>query len=127
MSVFTHVTVGTNNLEQAREFYDNVLGKIGLKRIADLGDNGSIWGIDKPSFFVLKPANGQAASVGNGGTVSFEAPNRASIQQFHDAALASGAQCEGPAGPRGWAENAFAAYARDLDGNKLAVYCFKGE
>jgi catechol 2,3-dioxygenase-like lactoylglutathione lyase family enzyme len=124
MTVYTHITVGTNDLDRARSFYDDVLGEIGLKRVTDLGDNGSIWGKDAPSFFVLKPANGQAATVGNGVTVSFQAPDRASIDAFHKRALASGAQCEGAAGPRGWAPNAYAAYVRDLDGNKLAVYCF---
>lgn len=127
MSAFTHVTVGTNDLDNARRFYDDVLGKIGMKRLADLGDNGSIWGHESPSFFVLKPANGQPATVGNGVTVSFDAPDRASINAFHDAALTAGAQDEGAAGPRGWAPNAYAAYVRDLDGNKLAVYCFKPE
>lgn len=127
MSIFTHVTVGTNDLAKAREFYDNVLGKLGFKRLADLGDNGSIWGVDKPSFFVLKPANGQPATVGNGVTVSFEAKNRDQINAFHDAALTAGAKDEGAAGPRGWAENAYAAYVRDLDGNKLAVYSFTAE
>lgn len=127
MTVFTHVTVGTNNLDKARAFYDDVLGEIGLKRIADLGENGSIWGQDAPSFFVLKPANGQRATVGNGVTVSFEAPNRASIDAFHSTALLAGAKDEGAAGTREWAPNAYAAYVRDLDGNKLAVYCFKPE
>jgi catechol 2,3-dioxygenase-like lactoylglutathione lyase family enzyme len=127
MSVFTHVTVGTNDLEKARKFYDSVLGKIGLKRMADLGENGSIWGVDSPSFFVLKPADGNPASIGNGITVSFEAPNRASVSAFHESALTFGCPDEGGVGPRGWAPNAFAAYTRDLDGNKLAVYCFKPE
>ncbi|WP_260961457.1 VOC family protein [Pseudomonas citri] len=127
MSVFTHVTVGTNDLAKARAFYDATLKEIGLKRVADLNENGSIWGVDKPSFFVLKPANGSPACVGNGVTVSFEAPNRAAVDAFHATALANGGVCEGLSGPRGWAENAYAAYARDLDGNKLAVYCFKAE
>lgn len=127
MSIYTHVTVGTNDLEKARKFYDEVLGKLGFKRITDLGDNGSIWGVDKPSFFVLKPANGQPATVGNGVTVSFEAPNRAAIDAFHAAALQAGGKDEGAAGPRNWTDNAYAAYARDLDGNKLAAYCFKAE
>ncbi|WP_417618668.1 VOC family protein [Oceanisphaera sp.] len=125
MSVFTHVTVGTNDLHKARTFYDTVLGTLGLKRIADLDENGSIWGLDAPAFFVLKPANGQPASVGNGVTVSFEAPNRAAIDAFHAAALAAGCPDEGAPGTRDWAPNAYAAYTRDLDGNKLAVYCFK--
>lgn len=127
MTIYTHVTVGTNDLDKARAFYDSVFGKIGLKRVADLGDNGSIWGQDVPSFFVLKPANGQPATVGNGVTVSFEAPNRKAIHAFHDAALAAGAKNEGEPGPRDWAPNAYAAYVRDLDGNKLAIYCFKPE
>ncbi|MBB3240007.1 MULTISPECIES: VOC family protein [unclassified Pseudomonas] len=127
MSVFTHVTVGTNDLAEARTFYDRVLKEIGLNRVADLDESGSIWGVDKPSFFVLKPANGNPANVGNGVTVSFEAPSRAAVHAFHETALAAGGTCEGQPGSRSWAENAYAAYARDLDGNKLAVYCFKAE
>lgn len=127
MSIYTHVTVGTNDLQKARAFYDNALGKLGLKRITDLGENGSIWGENAPSFFVLKPANGQPASVGNGVTVSFEAPNRAAINAFHAAAVAAGGKDEGAPGTRDWAPHAYAAYVRDLDGNKLAAYCFKAE
>ncbi|SFP72259.1 Catechol 2,3-dioxygenase [Nitrosomonas cryotolerans] len=125
MSIFTHVTVGTNDLDQARIFYDLVLAELNIKRISDLGDRGSIWGIDTPAFFVLKPANGQPASVGNGITISFEAPSRAAVDAFHAAALAAGCPDEGAPGPRNWAPNAYAAYTRDIDGNKLAVYCFK--
>ena len=126
MSIFTHVTVGTNKLEEARKFYDASLATIGLKRIADL-PNGSIWGKDKPSFFVLNPLNGSEATVGNGVTVSFEASSRAAIDEFHKTALALGAEDAGAPGPRGWAPNAYAAYVRDLDGNKLAVYSFVEE
>jgi catechol 2,3-dioxygenase-like lactoylglutathione lyase family enzyme len=127
MAVFTHVTVGTNDLETARQFYDSVLGTIGLKRLADLGDGGSIWGEADPEFFVLKPANGQPATIGNGGTVSFRAPNRATVHSFHETARSLGAPDEGAVGPRGWAPNAYAGYVRDPDGNKLAVYCFQAE
>ena len=79
MAIFTHVTVGTNDLAKARAFYDAALAPLGLKRLRDLGDNGSIWGADAPEFFVLKPANGQPASVANGGTISFAAPSRAAV------------------------------------------------
>jgi catechol 2,3-dioxygenase-like lactoylglutathione lyase family enzyme len=127
MTTFTHITVGTNDLEKARRFYDDVLSTIGMKRMADLGDNGSIWGKTGPEFFVLKPANGQPASVGNGVTVSFQAPNRAGVAAFHETALKLGGPDEGAVGPRGWAPNAFAAYTRDPDGNKLAVYSFTAE
>ena len=127
MAIFTHVTVGTNDLAKARSFYDAVLGPLGYKRLADLGDNGSIWGESDPEFFVLKPANGKPATFANGGTVSFVAPNRAAVAAFHKAALAGGGTDEGAVGPRSWKPHAYAAYARDLDGNKIAAYCFKAE
>jgi catechol 2,3-dioxygenase-like lactoylglutathione lyase family enzyme len=127
LAIFTHVTVGTNNLARARAFYDRVLAPLGYKRLTDLGDNGSIWGESAPEFFVLRPANGQPATFANGGTVSFAAPSRAAVAAFHEAALAAGGKDEGAVGPRGWAPNAYAAYARDLDGNKIAAYCFKAE
>jgi catechol 2,3-dioxygenase-like lactoylglutathione lyase family enzyme len=128
MTSFTHVTVGTNNLAKAREFYDKTLATLGWTRFADIpGDVGSIWGDGKPSFFVLKPANGKPATVGNGVTVSFEATDRAAVKAFHEAALTMGGPDEGAVGPRGWAPHAFAAYTRDPDGNKLAVYSFTPE
>jgi catechol 2,3-dioxygenase-like lactoylglutathione lyase family enzyme len=127
VAIFTHVTVGTNDLAKARSFYDRVLGTLGYKRLNDLGENGSIWGESAPEFFVLKPANGQPASFANGGTISFVAPNRAAVAAFHKAALELGGKDEGAVGPRSWHPNAYAAYVRDLDGNKLATYCFKPE
>jgi catechol 2,3-dioxygenase-like lactoylglutathione lyase family enzyme len=127
MAIFTHVAIGTNNLGKARAFYDAVLAPLGYKRLTDLGENGSIWGESAPEFFVLKPANGQPATYANGGTISFLAPNRAAVAAFHKAALAAGGVDEGAVGSRGWAPNAFAGYARDLDGNKIAAYCFTAE
>src|ERR1700693_4062232 len=127
MAIFTHVTVGTNDLAKARSFYDSVLGALGYKRLNDLGDNGSIWGESAPEFFVRKPANGKPATIANGGTISFVAPSRAAVAAFHKAALSAGGVDEGAVGPRGFWPNAYAGYVRDLDGNKLAVYCRKPE
>ena len=127
MAIFTHVAVGTNDLGKARAFYDAVLAPLGYKRLNDLGENRSIWGQSAPEFFVLKPSNGQPACPANGGTISFAAPNRAAVAAFHKAALAAGGVDEGAVGPRGWAPNAYAGYARDLDGNKIVAYSFTAE
>ena len=127
MAIFTHVTVGTNNLEKARQFYDAVLAPLGLKRLKDFGDGGSCWGQTTEEFMVLKPANGGPATVANGGTISFEAPSRAAVAAFHKAALDQGGKDEGAVGPRSFWPHAYAGYARDLDGNKLACYCRKAE
>jgi len=127
MAIFTHVTVGTNNLEKARQFYDAVLAPLGLNRLKDFGDGGSCWGATSEEFMVLKPANGQPATSANGGTISFEAPSRAAVAAFHKAALDLGGKDEGAVGPRSFWPHAYAGYARDLDGNKLACYCRKAE
>lgn len=127
MAIFTHVAVGTNDLAKARAFYDAALAPLGLKRLKDFGDGGSCWGATSEEFMVLKPANGQPATFANGGTVSFEAPSRAAVAAFHQAALAAGGKDEGAVGPRGFWPDAYAGYVRDLDGNKLAAYCRKPE
>jgi len=127
MAIFTHVTVGTNDMQRSRNFYDKVLGALGYKRLQDLGDNGSIYGESAPEFFILKPANGLPATWGNGGTVSFVAPSRAAVAKFHKEALALGAKDEGAVGPRSWHPTAYAGYLRDLDGNKICAYCFNAE
>jgi catechol 2,3-dioxygenase-like lactoylglutathione lyase family enzyme len=119
---FTHITVGTNDIARSREFYDAVLGAIGWSRLGDMGENGSAWGHGKPSFFAMRPINGKAATFGNGVTVSFEAPTGDAVAAFHTAALRLGCPDEGAVGPRPWAPDSVAAYTRDPDGNKIAVY-----
>ena len=122
MAIFTHVTIGTNDLDKARSFYDSVLEPLGVKRIADM-DNGSIWGVDGPEFFVLNPQDGNEACRGNGSTVGFRAPNAAAIHEFHERAMAAGATDAGAPGPREFAPNGYAGYVLDLDGNKILASC----
>lgn len=123
MTIFTHVVIGTNDLERARNFYDEVLGTLGVKRVMNL-DTASLWGTDGPAFMVTKPGNGLPSTYANGGTISFAAPTRAAVHAFHQAALTLGALNEGEPGPRSFTPTAYAAYVRDPDGNKICTYCF---
>jgi catechol 2,3-dioxygenase-like lactoylglutathione lyase family enzyme len=126
MAIFTHVVLGTNDIEKARNFYDSTLGALGLKRVMNM-ESASLWGKDGPEFMVTKPANGKPATAANGGTIGFAAPDRAAVHAFHKAALDAGGTCEGPPGPRSFTPTAYAAYVRDLDGNKLTAYTFVAE
>ncbi|MGH8524078.1 MAG: VOC family protein [Gammaproteobacteria bacterium] len=126
MAIFTHVVIGSNDLERSRKFYDNVLSTLGLKRVMDM-DAASLWGAEGPEFMVTKPGNGQPATYANGGTISFAASSRAAVRDFHKAALAQGGKDEGQPGPRSFTPTAYAAYVRDPDGNKICSYCFAGE
>jgi catechol 2,3-dioxygenase-like lactoylglutathione lyase family enzyme len=120
--MFTHMTVGTNDLSAARAFYDAVLQPLGYKRLFDREDRSG-YGADRPSFFVLHPVDGKLATYGNGSTIGFAAPSQTAVNEFHKQALAHGGRCEGPPGPRPFGPNVYAAYVRDPVGNKLAVIC----
>ena len=118
-----YVTVGTNDMDRAVSFYDELFAELGAKRIMEDPGNFIAWGVsmDKPGFSVTKPFNGEAASVGNGVMIALVVPSPDMVHKVYDKALALGAQDEGPAGPRG--DQFYAGYFRDLDGNKLNVFC----
>lgn len=123
MPIFTHVTIGTNDLDKARAFYDKVLAPLGLKRIMEM-DHGSFYGVDGPEFAILSPRDGNPATVGNGFTVGFRAADKESIEEFYRIALEQGGTDEGPPGPRDFAPGLYAAYVRDLDGHKILASGF---
>lgn len=127
MAIFTHVVVGTNDLDAARAFYDPVLATLGVKRVMDMEGRASLWGVDAPEFMVTRPFDGGAASAANGGTVSFLAQSRAAVDEFHKVALANGGTDEGAPGLRPVTPTSYAAYVRDLDGNKICTFCFAPE
>lgn len=117
-----YTTLGTNDLPRAMAFYDDLFAVIGIKRMMDFG-RGYAWGtgMDKPGFGVMKPFDGQAASVGNGVMIALAVDSKDKVHALHAKALALGGTCEGAPGPRG--EGFYAAYFRDLDGNKLNAFC----
>ena len=117
-----YTTLGTNDLPRAAAFYDELFAVIGIKRLMDFG-RGYAWGtsMDKPGFGVMKPFNEQPATVGNGVMVALVVDSKDKVDALHAKALALGGKCEGPPGARG--EGFYAAYFRDLDGNKLNAFC----
>ncbi len=125
--MFTHLTVGSNDLKRSARFYDQVLGALGNKNLGPMGESGVMYGKDSPQFIVLKPANKLPATYANGGTIGFAAPSRKAVHEFHEAGLKNGGTCEGPPGPRSFTPTAYAAYLRDPDGNKICAYCFAKE
>jgi catechol 2,3-dioxygenase-like lactoylglutathione lyase family enzyme len=125
-----YVTVGSDNMPRARDFYDNLLGStIGAKRIMEFGDDlggFTMWGtgFDKPGFAVTNPYNKEAATPGNGNMTALAMDTRAKVDAVHAKALELGGTCEGPPGVRGeeGPQAFYGAYFRDLDGNKLCAF-----
>lgn len=118
-----YVTLGTNNYDAAAQFYDELLALIGASRFME-SDRFIAWAVSptQPSLGIIKPFDGQAATVGNGTMVSLLVNSRDKVDALHAKALALGGKDEGPAGPRG-DSGFYAGYFRDLDGNKLNVFC----
>jgi catechol 2,3-dioxygenase-like lactoylglutathione lyase family enzyme len=127
MNIFTHVTLGTQDLARAQAFYDKVLEPLQLKPLLAVDGKVCGWGVDTPQLMILYPRDGEDATVGNGLTVGLVAPNRAAVREFHRRALALGGTDEGAPGPRPFAPDAYAAYIRDLDGHKIVASCRQPE
>lgn len=117
-----YVTVGTNDLAKAAAFYDALLGTIGATRFMEF-PTGIVWAVSPttPGFSVIKPFNGQPATVGNGVMVALAFDTQAKVDALYNKAIALGGTDEGQPGLRGG--GFYAAYFRDLDGNKLNAFC----
>ena len=115
-----YVTVGSNDLQKAKAFYDVVLGELGGKRTLDMGRLQGYGAAAGPMLAVCRPWDEQPATVGNGMMVSLAAPSKALVDKVYATALANGATDEGAPGLRG--DTFYGAYFRDLDGNKLCVF-----
>jgi catechol 2,3-dioxygenase-like lactoylglutathione lyase family enzyme len=116
-----YVTLGSNDMPRVAAFYDALLGEIGAKRIME-GDNFIAWGTgpNRPGLGITKPFDGNAATVGNGVMVALAVDSTAKVDALHRKAMQLGAKDEGAPGQRG--PGFYAAYFRDLDGNKLNFF-----
>ena len=116
-------TVGANDIEAAKQFYDAVLAEAGLSGLMPHPSGGKVYGGNGGAMFaVLKPFDGEPARFGNGSMVGIMCDTPADIDRIHAKALELGASDEGAPGPRG-DTGFYGAYFRDLEGNKLSLGC----
>ncbi len=117
-----YVMLGTNDLERAGAFYDQLLAELGASRFMEQ-DTFIAWGTDpsSPMVSVTKPFDGNEATVGNGVMVALSVDTREKVDALHAKALELGGADEGAPGERG--QGFYAGYFRDLDGNKLNAFC----
>jgi catechol 2,3-dioxygenase-like lactoylglutathione lyase family enzyme len=122
--MYTHICVGSNDLETSKKFYDAALAPLGIQSVGMISDRGCLYTTGAGSFLVLKPIDGKAATHANGGTIGFAAADAAAVDAFHAGGLANGGTDEGAPGKRPNAPgNAYGAYMRDPYGNKISAYC----
>ena len=121
--MFSFVTLGTNNLEKSKSFYNELLSSIGIVLAEE--DDRYVGYAKKDNqnieFYLMKPHNREEATFGNGTMITFTAESKESVINTYNLALKLGGKDEGEPGPRH--EEDFYAYFRDLDGNKICIYC----
>jgi len=116
-----YVCIGTNDLPRAAKYYDALLAVIGATRQGET-ERYIGWGMSPSDSLLLliKPLDGKPATAGNGTMVSLTVDSKAKVDALYEKALALGSKDEGPPGLRG--ADFYAAYFRDPEGHKLAVY-----
>ena len=125
--MFSHVVVGTNDLERAKRFYDAVLGVLGagepFRNENATGQVRLFYRHEGSSFCLTQPIDGEPATVANGGTIGFKCASPEQVQEFHDVAVANGGtSIEQPPGLRqNKLGGLYLAYVRDPDGHKLCA------
>jgi catechol 2,3-dioxygenase-like lactoylglutathione lyase family enzyme len=126
--MFSHITLGTNNIERAAKFYDAVLAPLGLGQsvVEPVGGPVSRCWIASdhllPRFYIYEPFDRAEASVGNGTMVAFGATSNTAVDNAHEAGLLAGGVDAGEPGPRPhYGDEYYGAYLHDPDENKIHV------
>ena len=120
--MFSHIMIGTNDLDRAKSFYDTVLGTLGVPP-ARVDGHRIFYMTPAGIFSVSQPIDGKPATSANGGTIGFAASSPAQADAWHAAGVANGGKSiEDPPGVReGGMGKMYLAYLRDPDGNKLCA------
>ena len=125
--MFSHVMVGTNDIEKSKSFYNALLGTLGAgEPMVDVKDDGTtrlFYMHNGGVFSVSQPIDGTPATAANGGTIAFACDTPEQVKKFHDVGVASGGtSIEDPPGERQSTMGAMhLSYVRDPDGNKLCA------
>jgi catechol 2,3-dioxygenase-like lactoylglutathione lyase family enzyme len=124
--MYSHITLGTNDMPRAQKFYDAVMAVLGHP-VLFKAEQGVAYGeATGPKLFIVHPFDGKEARSGNGVHAAFKTDSRAKVDAFYKAALENGGTDEGPPGLRPYYHpNYYGAYVRDPDGNKIQAVCHR--
>jgi len=127
-----YITLGTNNLTKAAEFYDALFASIGIGRNMEAENQFISWGAKEgnaPSLAATVPFNGEPATVGNGTMIALAMESPEHVNAFYNKAIELGASDEGKPGfrPEDATSGFYCGYFRDCDGNKLNAFCLVAE
>jgi catechol 2,3-dioxygenase-like lactoylglutathione lyase family enzyme len=120
--MFSHVVVGSNDLDKSKAFYDAIFGTMGIEAVLFDKEAGRIaYSNGASGYMICTPIDGKAACHANGGTIGFEMADSDAVKKWHDAGVAAGGTSieDAPGVRDGSFGKLYLAYLRDPDGNKL--------
>ena len=118
--MFSHITIGSNDIARSKKFYDAVIGALGGKPVEPDAKGRLMYAHRGGRLLITKPLDGNPATGANGGTIGFLCENQTEADAWHTAGITNGGiSVEDPPGVRGG--TIYLAYMRDPDGNKLCA------
>lgn len=118
--MFTHIMIGSNDLELAKAFYDATFVALGGKAGETDARGRLIYLHEGGRLMITTPIDGNRATAANGGTIGILASSQDHVLAWHQAGTRTGGTAiENPPAER--PNGSFVAYLRDPDGNKLSV------
>ena len=122
MKMLNHVSVGVADLSKSRRFYDAALKPLGYKCLFE-GAEYLGYGTSTPEFWVLAVKHPVPANNESGLHFCFDAPRRADVNAFHQAAIGAGGRDNGQPGVRkDYGDDYYAGFVTDPDGYRLEAY-----
>lgn len=115
-----HVTIGVSNIARSKEFYDRALRPLGITRLYAEGEWAAGYGIGRKAFFWI----GWRDTPQTGAHIAFAAQDRATVDRFHDEAIAAGDRDNGrPRVRPNYHPNYYGAFVLDPDGHNIEAVC----
>ena len=128
--MFSHVMLGANDIEESKQFYDQILAALGARpgklSLNHDGHTRYVYFVNnKNSFIISQPINNEKASHGNGATIGFNASSIDMVNEWYEAGKSAGGKdpelCDSPGIREGGCVQLYLAYLSDPSGNKICA------
>jgi catechol 2,3-dioxygenase-like lactoylglutathione lyase family enzyme len=117
-----HIAIGVRDIEAAKAFYDAVLKPLGLARLYEGSDFAAYGKDDKDDISIYQGGEGWCPDPKV--HIAFRAMSREAVEAFHRQGLETGGKDDGaPAIREDFADDYFAAFLKDPDGQRIEAVC----
>ena len=117
-----HAGFGVSDYARSKAFYERALAPLGITLVMEVMGRAAGFGEGQKPFFWLEDGRSVVTEL----HVAFDAPDRATVDAFHAAALEAGGTDNGAPGVREiYHPTYYGAYVLDPDGNNIEAVCHK--